>query len=130
MNEATSIAEIMDQMGITMKGKDLLTAWEEVIWTAYPCWFAWRTRLEANKIKRQTRDGQSCIKCGRTEKMTLHHIMPVKIGGGNSEENLARLCKTCHRAVHAKKAYGRELFDAFMREKDIDDPTEDGGADK
>lgn len=113
MNEATSISEIMEQMGIRMSDTDPLDSWEEVIWTAYPHWRAWKTRIEANKKKRQTSDRQICIKCGSTEKVVLHHILPVVAGGDNIEENLAWLCNTCHGSVHAHKAYGRELFDTW-----------------
>lgn len=60
-----------------------------------------------------------CLRCGQTEKLEAHHIIPV-----SSNKKLARtifngacLCSSCHKAFH--RAYGKETatledFSAFL----------------
>ena len=43
------------------------------------------------------RDGFRCIKCGATENLEVHHIIPVSKGGSNSMRNLITLCHNCHK---------------------------------
>ena len=47
------------------------------------------------------RDKQ-CLKCHATKPpiLDVHHIMPRCVGGADEEENLATLCKYCHREWH------------------------------
>ena len=42
------------------------------------------------------RDNGRCIKCGRSYKLEVHHIIPVYRGGLDEEWNLITLCKKCH----------------------------------
>lgn len=43
-----------------------------------------------------------CRREGRTTQATMvHHILPVRNGGGNDEENLMALCKSCHSRLHS-----------------------------
>ena len=48
----------------------------------------------SKKIKQ--RDGYRCTKCGSTEHLEVHHIIPISRGGGNSSVNLTTLCRRCH----------------------------------
>jgi 5-methylcytosine-specific restriction endonuclease McrA len=42
----------------------------------------------------------SCDRCGSTELLRIHHIVPLAWGGKTSEENIATLCEVCHRKAH------------------------------
>jgi hypothetical protein len=37
-----------------------------------------------------------CRKCGDSRDLTIHHIVPRKIGGTNHLDNLLVLCSECH----------------------------------
>lgn len=39
-----------------------------------------------------------CQRCGSRFRLTLDHIVPRHLGGGNHRENLQCLCETCNRA--------------------------------
>lgn len=46
------------------------------------------------------RDNYSCRLCGDSKnKKEIHHIIPKKNGGGNTENNLITLCRPCHKKV-------------------------------
>lgn len=40
--------------------------------------------------------GGQCLACGRIERLTVDHIVPVSKGGGNSIDNLQPLCFWCN----------------------------------
>lgn len=42
------------------------------------------------------RDGGYCAKCGRTERLTVDHIVPLAKGGENDLDNMQILCKSCN----------------------------------
>ena len=42
---------------------------------------------------------QKCGKCGSTENLELHHMIPASLGGTNDENNLIWLCNKCHKKV-------------------------------
>lgn len=42
------------------------------------------------------RDGGRCVTCGATADLHFDHIIPVAKGGGNSEENIQILCRSCN----------------------------------
>jgi len=46
--------------------------------------------------------GYICQYCGNYAKgdLHLHHIRPVKLGGGHTPDNLIVLCSECHYLVH------------------------------
>lgn len=45
-----------------------------------------------------------CYRCGSREHLALHHIIPVKVGGDRSPQNLVPLCQHCHTLVeHQQK---------------------------
>lgn len=66
----------------------------------------WSKRSQAEKVSAATReriierDGNTCLRCGNTENLNPHHIIPVAVGGENTDENLATLCKSCHLEAH------------------------------
>jgi 5-methylcytosine-specific restriction endonuclease McrA len=45
----------------------------------------------------------NCIRCGREEKIELHHIKPKVEGGSDDTENKEPLCSACHDYEHAKQ---------------------------
>jgi hypothetical protein len=46
------------------------------------------------------RDGMACVYCGATIEtgaiLTLDHIQPYSLGGGNGEKNLVTCCQRCN----------------------------------
>lgn len=54
-------------------------------------------------------EDRHCMACGtRSEKLDVHHIIPLQHGGSNEPANLVSLCRSCHREQHVKidgKAY-------------------------
>ena len=53
-----------------------------------------RTIFDDEKVKLQT--GAICNYCGSTEKLSLDHIFPQKLGGKDDAENLIFACKSCN----------------------------------
>lgn len=45
------------------------------------------------------RDGNKCLKCGDTDRLEVHHKIPLSAGGGDELSNLETLCKRCHSMV-------------------------------
>ena len=58
----------------------------------------WKTRRK----KVLKRDGYQCQNCNRGKGFDLevHHVVPIKDGGGNALSNLITLCRDCHSAIH------------------------------
>ena len=47
------------------------------------------------------RDHYRCRLCGRyTRNPVCHHIIPVRLGGTHSPNNLITLCPECHKKIH------------------------------
>lgn len=42
------------------------------------------------------RDGWRCLHCGRTDDLTLDHIVPWSAGGSDEPDNLQTLCRSCN----------------------------------
>lgn len=42
------------------------------------------------------RDGQRCLLCGATEKLTMQHVIPYSHGGETTIRNLVTLCNDCN----------------------------------
>ena len=65
--------------------------------------FYWAIRqLLGNETWTETKqkyEQDKCYKCGATENLHLHHIIPVMAGGTNEEYNLMTLCSSCHKKV-------------------------------
>ncbi len=46
---------------------------------------------------------EECLKQGIVKPVEeVHHIIPLKAGGGNTFDNLVSLCKSCHMKAHLK----------------------------
>ena len=43
------------------------------------------------------RDGGRCVKCGSQERLEFDYIIPVSLGGSNTERNIQLLCEPCNR---------------------------------
>lgn len=55
---------------------------------------------ELSKIRKRImkRDGYACKMCGRaTIDGEVDHVVPLHVGGSNSEANYQWLCKDCHK---------------------------------
>ena len=62
-------------------------------------------RLDEN-IRKATiiRDNNTCQMCKKTNTMMeVHHIIPKRLNGSNSINNLITLCKSCHKKVTGKE---------------------------
>lgn len=49
------------------------------------------------KVAVWQRDGGRCCQCGSTSALEFDHIIPVSMGGGNTERNIQLLCEPCNR---------------------------------
>jgi hypothetical protein len=58
-----------------------------------------RKELINRKNKGMYNDYKKCGKCGSTENLELHHMIPMSLGGTNDENNLIWLCNKCHKKV-------------------------------
>ena len=52
------------------------------------------------------RDGGACVRCGAKQNLHFDHIIPVSMGGGNTEANIQILCQTCNLKKSNKIAVG------------------------
>ena len=43
------------------------------------------------------RDGGRCVTCGCRERLEYDHIIPLAVGGSNTERNIQLLCEPCNR---------------------------------
>lgn len=43
------------------------------------------------------RDGGKCVQCSSTERLEFDHIIPLALGGSNTERNIQLLCESCNR---------------------------------
>lgn len=54
------------------------------------------------------RDGYACRRCGRVSvHLEVDHIVPLHLGGAESDENRAAICKACHELKSAAEEKGR-----------------------
>ena len=51
------------------------------------------------------RDGVKCKECGRRNKLTIHHIVPIARGGKDIPSNRVFLCRICHMNKHGVIGY-------------------------
>ena len=61
--------------------------------------YAWQKRRAAVR----KRDGNHCVFCGSTHKLSVHHIVKAKHGGSDHPDNLVTLCGRCHRLADRRK---------------------------
>lgn len=67
-----------------------------------------RRRILRNKVQKgEINKPKICGCCGDTEKLELHHIVPIEIGGSDEYYNLIYLCHECHVKIH------RNILDAL-----------------
>jgi 5-methylcytosine-specific restriction endonuclease McrA len=69
---------------------------------------AWRV---ARAAARQ-RDGNRCRRCGGTQRLQVHHLIPISEGGERyALDNLITLCSGCHAQQHGgeRGSTGRKL---------------------
>lgn len=43
-----------------------------------------------------SRDCYSCTNCGSKENLSIDHIVPIRLGGSDSDDNLQTLCVSCN----------------------------------
>lgn len=55
-----------------------------------------RPRLRLTRREVFHRDGNRCQYCGRTEELTLDHVVPRQLGGKHLWENLVTACRACN----------------------------------
>ena len=48
------------------------------------------------------RDGYACVACNSRRQLSLDHIHPYSLGGGDTLENLQTLCKRCNSSKGVK----------------------------
>ena len=69
-----------------------------------------RTYTRPSRISRSLRarifdrDGRVCAYCGSSEDLSVDHILPRSLGGGDEEENLVTSCSLCNSMKGAKSA--------------------------
>jgi len=55
---------------------------------------------ESIRKKALKRDGYQCGNCGSTNRLHVHHIVPLSKDGTNNLSNLRTLCEGCHKKLH------------------------------
>lgn len=55
------------------------------------------------------RDGNICLHCGTRQQLTVDHIWPVSLGGGDDPSNLQTLCRPCNSRKGARVPEGVTL---------------------
>jgi hypothetical protein len=56
-------------------------------------------RRNITKAKRERiykRDGYRCVKCGRADRLSIDHIVPLVRGGSKRDSNLQTMCEPCN----------------------------------
>jgi 5-methylcytosine-specific restriction endonuclease McrA len=68
--------------------------------TVSPSARAWH-QPGAAKIRERVlaRDRHRCTRCGATERLEVHHVIPARDGGATTPANCVTLCADCHVAV-------------------------------
>jgi len=68
------------------------------------------------------RDGYKCQRekggsiCGRTERLTMHHIVPQRLGGATTVENCVTWCEDCHAEFNSWEAKSKQRAQAIHRQ--------------
>lgn len=51
------------------------------------------------------RDGRHCTVCGSSSDLSVHHIIPLSLGGDSTLDNLRVLCHACHQKEHGLRGH-------------------------
>jgi HNH endonuclease len=86
-----------------------------------------RPELDTGQWKRvraavRRRDGGRCVVCGSTDRLSVHHVVPARLGGGDGMDNLATLCVLHHRQADAQLQRRKSATLAPAPERFEDDP--------
>lgn len=66
------------------------------------------------------RDKNSCMNCGRSDcKLEIHHIVPKRMQGNNTMDNLISLCEKCHKEVTGQEFRFINKFQQLIKGKNI-----------
>lgn len=77
--------------------------------------------FNSSRLNILERDNYSCKLCGDLKrKKEIHHIIPIKSGGGSTENNLITLCTTCHNKVTGKEHLYINKFHSMIERKHTD----------
>jgi 5-methylcytosine-specific restriction endonuclease McrA len=87
-----------------------------------------RKPISSKTYKRFALKNKKCKKCHKRfnpnileDAMELHHIIPIKNGGTNTQKNLIALCGFCHWKEHSDEFTYEQFFDARRnRQKEED----------
>ena len=71
--------------------------------------------LERDRFKCQFEKEDGTI-CGRTTRLTMHHIIPKSDGGPDTLENVVIWCEKCHVDYNRRKSIQRAKRGRFRRE--------------
>jgi hypothetical protein len=66
-----------------------------------------RPDLDTGQWKRiraavRRRDGNVCVVCGRRDRLSVHHVVPARLGGADGMDNLVTVCVLHHRQADAR----------------------------
>lgn len=68
-------------------------------------------------VRRQvlTRDGNTCVDCGISEELHVHHLIPRSAGGPDVPSNMVTLCAGCHAGKHLnlQASLGRRFLERW-----------------
>lgn len=64
-----------------------------------------------NQLRKEVllRDNHSCVNCGTSDDLEVHHIVPVSRSGTNELSNLVSVCLSCHYLIHDKSDDGKQV---------------------
>lgn len=95
----------------------------------------WKGKRVGAKRRRQIfeRDGKCCCACGYSKSeywLSMHHVMPRRLGGTNHISNLKILCTACHESWNLVEGQSRwywyewhewlELAQLYYRTEELD----------
>jgi 5-methylcytosine-specific restriction enzyme A len=59
-----------------------------------------RDRPPLSLVRKVKARDRRCLRCGSTDRLRVHHLVPVSQGGVHDERTLVTLCEPCHRLAH------------------------------
>jgi 5-methylcytosine-specific restriction endonuclease McrA len=66
-----------------------------------------RPDLDTGQWKRiraavRLRDANACVVCGRSDRLSVHHVVPARLGGDDPMDNVVTVCVLHHRQADAQ----------------------------